>query len=163
MRSEEEVVSALELYGDTVRRICFIHLKQEADVEDIFQNVFFKYAKNTQEFSSQDHEKAWLIRVAINECNSLMRRWFFKKVDLKDDLSMYGMSDSKQDLSVLQAVLKLPEHYRNVVYLYYYEGYKIKEIAVIMKRKENTIHTWMRRAKEELKAMLGGDYFEETA
>lgn len=163
MRSEEEVENALELYGDTIRRICFMHLKKEADVEDIFQNVFFKYATKTSDFSSLEHEKAWLIRIAINECNSLLRRWFHKNVDLSDDLSMFGITDTIEDTSVLRSVWKLPAHYRDVIYLYFYEGYKIQEIAEIMHRKENTIHTWMRRAKQELKDVLGGDDCEESA
>lgn len=157
MRSEEEVENALTLHGDTIRRICFVHLRKEADVEDIFQNVFFKYASKPQEFTSIAHEKAWLIRIAINECNSLHRRWFHRSVELHDDLSSFSIAAAGEDTSLLQRVVKLPAHYRDVIYLYYYEGYKIHEIATILKRKENTIHTWMARAKKQLKEELGGD------
>lgn len=162
MRSEEEVENALTLYGDTIRRICFMHLKKEADVEDIFQNVFFKYAIKSQKFTSMEHEKAWLIRIAINECNSLLRKWFRKNVDLNDDLSMFAVYDSHENTDLLQSVLRLPEHYRDVIYLHYYEGYKIQEIAQLLHRKENTIHTWMRRARMQLQDILGGDDIEET-
>lgn len=163
MLSEEEVKRALELYSDMVRRICFIYLKKEVDVEDVFQNVFFKYACNTKPYQSQEHEKAWIIRVAINECKSSLRKWFYRQVDLKEDLSMYGMEDKPKHPEVLEAVLALPQKYRDVIYLYYYEGYKIIEIAKILNRQENTIHTWMRRAKERLKEqLLGGEFFEEN-
>jgi RNA polymerase sigma-70 factor (ECF subfamily) len=162
MLAEEEVERALEQYGDNVRRICFIYLKKEADVEDVFQNVFFKYAQKTTSFSSLEHEKAWILRVTINECNSLLRRWFHRKVDLVEDISVYGMEEEAKYPEVLQAVLSLPPKLKNVIYLYYYEGYKIKEIAEILKRKENTIHTWMRRGKAILKEMLGDDTFENT-
>ena len=157
MRCEEEVAQAIDKYGDMIRRICFIHLKKETDVDDIFQDVFIKYATKEITYASSEHEKAWFIRVSINECQSMLRRWFRQKVDLSDDLSKYGLETPAQHPEVLEAVLKLRDTYRNVVYLYYYEGYKITEIAEILNRSENTIHTWMKRAKQQLKEMLGGD------
>ncbi|MBS6374223.1 MAG: sigma-70 family RNA polymerase sigma factor [Erysipelotrichaceae bacterium] len=157
MRCEEEVSQAIDKYGDMIRRICFIHLKKETDVDDIFQNVFIKYATKDIAYASAEHEKAWFIRVSINECQSMLRGWFHQKVDLRDDLSKYGLAEPAHHPEVLQAILKLRDTYRNVVYLYYYEGYKITEIAKILNRSENTIHTWMKRAKEQLKEMLGGD------
>lgn len=162
MRSEEEIIQAIETYSDMVRRICFIHLKQEADVEDIFQDVFLKYA-NGPLFDSAEHEKAWIIRVSINACKDSLTSWFHKKVVLHDSLELYEsipFLNESQDDQLLATVLKLKDNYRNVIYLYYYEGYKIKEIARILHKKENTIHTWMKRAKDELRYMLGGDYLE---
>lgn len=162
MRSEEEVSNAIELYGDMIRRICFMHMKKEADVDDVFQNVFFKYATSSTEFTSSEYEKAWFIRVSMNECKSILRRWFHKNVDLYADLSIYGMEEAPKQPDLLSTVWKLKEQYRNVIYLHYYEGYKIKEIAEMLQKNENTIHTWMKRAKEQLKEMLGGDPFDET-
>lgn len=162
MRCEQEVINALELYGDIIRRVCFIHLKKEVDVEDVFQNVFLKYVNSSTEFESNEHEKAWFIRVSSNECKSLLRRWFHRKVELSDDLSIYGFDSPQVDHTLLNAVLSLPENYKNVIYLHYYEGYKIQEIAQILMKKENTIHTWLRRAKDQLKDILGGDYLDET-
>ena len=162
MRGEEEIIHAINTYSDMVKRICFIHLKQDADVEDIFQDVFLKYA-NGPHFESDEHEKAWLIRVSINACKDSLTSWFHKKVILHDNLEIYEnipFLTKSHDDQILSNVLKLKENYRNVIYLYYYEGYKIKEIAQILHKKENTIHTWMKRAKEELRYMLGGDYLE---
>ena len=76
MRSEEDIYSAVQQYADTVRRICIIHLKNQADTEDIFQNVFFKYAQNEQEFSSEEHKKAWLIKVTENACKDFLKSFF---------------------------------------------------------------------------------------
>lgn len=162
MRNELEVENALNQYGDMIRRICFVHLQKQADVEDVFQNVFFKYAKNNQNFSSHDHEKAWFIRVTINECHSLKRRFFHSHVTLEEDLSKFGMEETPQHPEVLYALLKLPDHYRNVIYLKYFEGYAFTEIAELLNKNENTIATWHRRAKEQLKELLGGDEFAET-
>lgn len=159
MKTELEIHNAIELYSDIVRRICFIHLKQEADVEDIFQDVFIKYMQSEQEFASLDHEKAWLIKVTMNACKDKLTSWFHRKVDLYQDFQTFAFEEHT-DTTLLEAVLKLPKHYRNVIYLYYYEGYKVKEIAAILMKNENTIFTWMKRAKEQLKDLLGGDYLE---
>lgn len=158
MRTEEEVANGLEQYGNMIRRICFVQLKKEADMEDVFQNVFFKYATTKTVFDSMEHEKAWMIRITMNECKSLLRRWFHRKVELSDDLSMYGSAPSTKDDTLLLEVLKLPDNHKNAIYLYYYEGYKVSEIANILKKNENTIHTWLKRGKEQLKIKLGGDY-----
>ena len=76
MRSEQEVNRAIEQYSDTVRRLCLIHLKNDADTEDIFQTVFLKYVLSSVSFESEEHEKAWFIRVTINACRDLLRSFF---------------------------------------------------------------------------------------
>ena len=76
MRNEQEVNRAIEQYADTVRRLCMVHLKNHADTEDIFQTVFLKYALSPVAFESQEHEKAWLIRVTINACKDLLKSFF---------------------------------------------------------------------------------------
>ena len=79
MRSEETVERAIGQYADMVRRLCMLHLKNEADTEDIFQTVFLKYALDTTDFASPDHEKAWLLRVTINACKDLRRSLFRRR------------------------------------------------------------------------------------
>ena len=76
MRSEQEVNRAIEQYADTVRRLCMIHLKNYADTEDIFQNVFLKYALSETAFESEEHERAWMIRVTLNACKDLLKSFF---------------------------------------------------------------------------------------
>lgn len=76
MRSEEEANRAIGRYADTVRRICMVHLKNESDTEDIFQTVFLKYVLHSAPFESEEHEKAWIIRVTINACKDLMKSFF---------------------------------------------------------------------------------------
>ncbi|MDR2939761.1 MAG: sigma-70 family RNA polymerase sigma factor [Clostridiales bacterium] len=160
MKSEGEAKIAIEKYADTVRRICFIHLKSQSDVEDVFQEVFLKFLLYPQPFQNEAHEKAWLIRVAINQCKDILKSFFRRNVVLTEDLN-YGANNIQEDSRVvLNAVLSLPEKYRDVVYLYYYEGYQAKEIAKILNRGENTIYTWLSRAKSKLRASLGGELFD---
>ena len=90
MRNEAEVNRALKLYADTVRRICFMYLKNDADVEDVFQEVFLKYLLHSSSFESDAHEKAWLIRVSINACRDVLKS-FFEKRSVPSKRSMWSL------------------------------------------------------------------------
>lgn len=156
MRSEAEVRRVIDLYADTVKRLCMTYLKNEADTEDIFQTVFLKYFESKVAFENEAHEKAWIIRVTINCCKDLLRNFFRSKtVSLEEYIRQQpGEVFSEKDSEVLEAVLSLPEKYRNVIYLYYYEEYSAQEISDILKKNVNTIYTWLTRSKKKLKAEL---------
>lgn len=157
MRSEQEANRAIERYSDTVRRICMIHLKNHADTEDIFQNVFLKYVLSTTVFESEEHEKAWFIRVTINACRDLLKSFFRSRTVSLDTLLDQPAELTQEDHTVLEAVLALPPKYRDVVYLHYYEGYTAPQIGQILKKNVNTIYTLLGRAKQALRETLGGD------
>lgn len=157
MRSEQEVNRAVEKYADTVFRICILHLKNKSDAEDIFQEVFLKYALNDKEFENANHEKAWIIRVAVNACKDLIKSFFRSRTVSIDELISVA-DEEKEDLSyVLEAVLKLPVKYRDVIYLHYYEGYSALEIGQILGKKENTVYSLLSRGRDLLKESLEGD------
>ena len=80
MRSEAEVNHAVEKYADMVQRICFVHLKNQADTEDVFQNVFLKYMLHDEAFFDDEHEKVWLLRVSINACKDYLKSFFRRNV-----------------------------------------------------------------------------------
>ena len=157
MRSEQEANRAIERYADTVRRICMIHLKNHADTEDIFQNVFLKYVLSTAVFESEEHEKAWFIRVTINACRDLLKSLFRSRTVSLDTLLDQPADLTETDRTVLDAVLALPGKYRDVAYLHYYEGYTAPQIGEILHKNVNTIYTLLNRAKQALKETLGGD------
>ena len=157
MRSEQEANRAIERYADTVRRICMIHLKNHADTEDIFQNVFLKYVLSTAVFESEEHEKAWFIRVTINACRDLLKSFFRSRTVSLDTLLDQPADLTETDRTVLDAVLALPPKYRDVVYLHYYEGYAAPQIGHILKKNVNTVYTLLNRAKQALRETLGGD------
>ena len=158
MKSEEDLSRVMEAYADMVRRICFLHLKNKYDTEDVFQNVYLKYLLYDKPFESREHEKAWFARVAINACTDHLRyaariKWvpldmIEEEREVLDDMSS----------EVLEAVLSLPEKYRNVIYLHYYEDYPAVEIARILGKKENTVYSWLSRARELLRERLGGEW-----
>ena len=157
MRSEEEVNRAVEQYADTVRRLCMVHLKNYHDTEDIFQTVFLKYALSSAVFETEEHEKAWLIRVTINACKDLLKSFFRTRTVPLEELIDYTEELTPDNGLVLEAVLSLPVKYRDVVYLYYYEEYSAVEISRILGKKVNTIYTLLTRSKRLLKEKLGGD------
>ena len=111
MRSEQEVNRVIELYGDTVRRLCMIYLKNYADTEDIFQNVFLKYATSSIKFENDEHEKAWFIRVTINKCKDLLKSFFRNRTVSLDDIVEKPEAIPSDYREVLEAVLSLPQKY----------------------------------------------------
>ena len=119
----------MERYADTVWRLCLIHLKNRADAEDVFQTVFLKYVLSTAAFESDEHEKAWFIRVTVNACRDLLRSFFRSRTVPLDELADLPANVPEDHREVLDAVLALPAKYRDVVYLHYYEGYTAPEIG----------------------------------
>lgn len=157
MRSEQEVNRAIEQYSDTVRRLCLIHLKNDADTEDIFQTVFLKYVLSSVSFESKEHEKAWFIRVTINACRDLLRSFFRSRTTPLHELMERPAELQPDHREVLDAVRSLPPKYRDVVYLHYYEEYTAPEIGRILGKNVNTVYTLLTRAKQMLREKLGGD------
>ena len=154
MRSEEEASRAIEQYGDTVRRICLVHLKNYADTEDIFQTVFLKYVLRSTPFDSPEHEKAWIIRVTVNACRDLLKSFFRSRSVPLEELTSQAAEMPEESREIWDAVLALPPRYKNVVYLHYYEGYTAAEIGKILKKNTNTVYTLLNRARQLLKKDL---------
>lgn len=160
MRSEQEVNRAVGRYSDMIRRLCMIHLKNYADTEDIFQTVFLKYVLSSVSFENEEHEKAWFIRVTINACRDLIRSFFRSRTVSLDSLAEQATEMSDEHREVLDAVLSLPQKYRDVIYLHYYEGYTAPQISKILGKNANTIYTLLTRSKKLLKEKLGGEEYE---
>ncbi|HIT60891.1 MAG TPA: sigma-70 family RNA polymerase sigma factor [Candidatus Fimousia stercorigallinarum] len=160
MRSETEINRAVDEYADMVRRLCMLHLKNYADTEDIFQTVFLKYALSSIEFENKEHEKAWLIRITINACKDLLKSFFRRNTVSIHQLIEQPAPQDQDYTDVLEAVLSLPKKYKDVVYLYYYEGYTAPQISKILGKNVNTIYTLLNRSKKILKAQLGGSEYE---
>ena len=148
----EQVVAK---YAQTVASVCLMRLQNYADSEDCFQNVFIKLYTKSPEFSEEDHIKAWLIRVAVNECKNYIR-------DNRRTISLEAVKNEavslpEDTLDISWALLKTPQKYRDVLYLHYCEKYKINEIAQILNIKENSVKTLLKKGREILKSIYGGD------
>lgn len=161
MRSETEISRAIDEYSDMIRRLCMLHLKNYADTEDIFQTVFLKYALSSVEFENKEHEKSWVIRVTLNACKDLLKSFFRKRTVSIDQVIEQPAPVPQDHRDVLEAVLSLPKKYKDVVYLYFYEGYTAPQISKILGKNVNTVYTLLTRSKKMLKTKLGGDDYEE--
>lgn len=160
MRSEQEVNRAVEQYSDMIRRLCMIHLKNYADTEDIFQTVFLKHVLSSVAFESREHEKAWFIRVTVNACKDLLKSFFRSRTVPLEEIMEQPAQLSTDDREVLEAVLSLPQKYKDVVYLHYYEGYTAPQISRILGKNKNTVYTLLTRSRQLLREKLGGDEHE---
>lgn len=157
----------LEIYNrnvDTVYRVCFSFMKNHPDTEDMVQEVFVKVISSAKRFDSPEHEKAWLIVTASNVCRDELRRRA-RQLEHIDDFSVESLSEQREapeDMNlVIEAITDLPEEYKTVIYMYYYEGYDAKEIAGMLKCPHSTIRTRLARARKLLKKVLGGEFDEE--
>lgn len=152
--TEDNINRVFEDYKDTVFRIAYNYTKNRADADDIFQNVFLRYFRNSLVFQDKNHEKAWFIRVTINCSKKLLTSaWFKKTSPLEDNIKF----ETKEKSDLFYAVLSLPVKYRIIVHLYYYEDYSVKEISQITGRKQSTIQSQLMRARGKLKEALEGD------
>ena len=147
----------LERYAATVFAAAYAMVKNKEDAEDIAQEVFISYVKAKPAFESAEHEKAWLIRVTINACKDLLKRFFRSRTVSLDKLLDQPAEVPPDYREVLEAVLALPLKYRDVVYLHYYENYTAPEISRVMGKNVNTVYTLLTRAKQLLREKLGGE------
>lgn len=160
MRDEHEANRAVEQYAHMIRRICFLHLKSQNDTEDICQNVFLKYILYSGAFENEEHEKAWFIRVTVNACKDFLKSLWRHPTTPLEVISEEAAAVSDDHHELLELVLSLPPKYKDVIYLFYYEGYTAVEIAKILGKNENTVYSLMSRGRTLLKEKLGGDGIE---
>lgn len=152
----DKVSIALEKYSSRVYRICYLFLRNKAEAEDAFQDVFLRFMQAGKEFECDEHEKAWICRVAINRCKDIVKSLRYKFVSL-DEIPELKF-ENEQDSTVLDTVLSLPSKYKDVVYLHYCEGYTAAQIADILGSNENTVYSQLSRARSLLKERLGEEY-----
>lgn len=175
---DNKAKDALDKYSNMVYRICFMYLKNKSDAEDACQDVFLKYVQHNKHFESSEHEKAWICKVTFNRCKDILKSYNRRFLSLDsftegirnlhrrdkdldtniENVSTLTYESVIDDNTVLDIVLKLPAKYKDVIYLYYYEGYSASQIACIKNCNENTIYSQMSRAKKLLKERLGDDY-----
>ena len=147
-------------YSDLILRLSYTYLKSTHDAEDICQTVFLKYLTAGQTFDSPAHEKARIIRTAVNACKDVLKSaWRTRTCDITACAEMAAPEGA--DGAVMAAVQSLPDKYRVPIYLHYYEGYKTREIAEMLGERPATINTRLDRGRDRLKRILGGKTCEQ--
>ncbi|WP_405355182.1 RNA polymerase sigma factor [Ruminococcus sp.] len=147
---------AMNLYGNSILRLAYSYLHNISDAEDVLQDTLIKYMESFPAFKSDEHEKAWLLRVAANiSKNKIDYNKIRESDELEENLAVY---EDESLAFVWDAVKNLPDKYREVIHLYYQEGYKIKEISKILRRNESSIRSDLKRGRERLKNILQEAY-----
>ena len=151
---ETKVAKAEEIireHADMIYRIALHNLKNPADAEDIFQDVCLTLLTKIAPLFDDVHIKNWLIRVTINKCKNFLKSSWQRK---RDSLDAVADTPAEVSPSIPELVYSLPEKYRNIIYLYYYEEYTVAEIAEILKENKNTVNSKLQRARKKLKEIL---------
>ena len=143
-------------YGNAILRLAYSYVHSMAEAEDVLQDTLIRVLDANPEFENEAHEKAYLLTAAANVAKNRIE---YNRRRETDELNEELVSEEREDLAfVWDAVKKLPEQQREVVHLFYQEGYKTAEIAKILGRKESTVRSDLKRAREQLKNVLKEDY-----
>ncbi|MBE5943527.1 MAG: sigma-70 family RNA polymerase sigma factor [Lachnospiraceae bacterium] len=147
-----ELKDIFERQHKRVYRIAMLMLNNVSDAEDAVQNVFLKYIEKGSSFEDIEHEKAWFITVTRNYCKDQLKNFWKRNVDMGDIPEQ--IQGEEQDNELLEHIMKLPDKYKEVIYLFYYEDYSIREMSKILDRKESTIQTQLKTARDKLKKVI---------
>ncbi|MGB8453713.1 MAG: sigma-70 family RNA polymerase sigma factor [Anaerocolumna sp.] len=154
-KTHDTINQTIEQYSDTIYKVALSYTKDKVTAEDILQDVLIKYMTDSTEFNGDEHKKAWLIRVTINECKKFYRSiWNLRKIPLED---VYPFNEPEKH-EVFYAVMELPPKYRLIIHLHYYEDLSINEISNVLNINENTIRSRLFRGRKILKNILEVEY-----
>ena len=158
INKKQYLEETIEKYSNMVYRLAMARTGNSEEAQDVYQEVFLRLAKKMPEFQSEEHKKAWLIRVTINCSKTILNSSFIQhRTELDENLSF----ETPERHDIYYAVLKLPIKYKTVVHLYYYENYSIKEISNILRTNENTIKSRLARARKQLEIAIKGGIEDE--
>ena len=147
--TDDEIEHIVNAYSNMLFKLCFTMLCNNADAEDAVGNTFLKYITKSPCFQSEEHTKAWLIRVATNICKDMYR--FNKKRDYLSFDDLFNYSNTEENHELLEAAMNLPVKYKTVIHLFYIEGYKTDEISKILSISSSAVRKRLQYAREKLK------------
>lgn len=151
------VDEAFRKYGDRVFSAAFSICRSREDADDVVQDTFLKYLSRNMDYIDEAHLKAWLLRVAINRAKDIAGAfWRRNRVSWEEYMDELEFVQP-EDRCLFDAVMRLPEKYRIVIHLYYYEEYSIDEISAATRRRQGTVKSQLSRGRELLKSMLTED------
>ncbi len=160
-----DIERVVRTYGDMVLRLAVVNTNNMTEAEDIFQEVFLKLIRYQDSITSEEHLKAWLIRVTINQSHShttsfwnKFTRGFSSDNEIQDEKALQELFNKEEVSDVTKAVMGLPVKYRKVIHLYYYEEFSVKEIAEMLGENESTVKTRLARGRKILESRMKGVY-----
>ena len=147
----EDLEKVDEREADRVYRLAFVYLKNISDAEDAVTEVFIKYMTKAPDFREEEHEKAWFLKVTANYCKDQLKK---KRAEPADLEFFSNVPAQEENRTVLEAVMELPQMYRELIYLYYYEGYTLREISKVIKIRESTLQSRLAEARKKIRLQL---------
>ena len=166
MRREERLSEWIEAYSDTILKTCYLYLSDHSQAEDATQDTWIKAWKHMEDFERKQiaNEKAWLLRIAINTCKDYRRTAWFRHIDRKqslDALPPYMLAAEEKDKTLTLLVMELPDRYKQVILLYYFQGLTMRETADALGSSQSTVQRRLKQAEALLKISLtGGEAYE---
>ena len=152
--TEEAFEAAVGRHADMIFRLAYSYLKSRADAEDVMQETLLKLYAEKNPFDSSDHERYWVTRVAVNECKRVLRSPWRRRTGPLEEAPEGAAWDTPAQSELFRQVMLLPPKYRAAIYLHYYEGYAVREIAQLMGANPSTVQTWLMRARGQLHTNL---------
>lgn len=148
-------------YGRTIYRLALQYTRQPPDAEDVLQEVLLERCRRTEPFQSPEHERRWLLRVTVNHCRDVLRSPWRKRRASLDELPPQPVFRQPEQEALYQSVMALPEIYRIVLVLFYYEELSVREIGALLKLETSAVTTRLSRARAKLKEQLGEVWQDE--
>lgn len=156
-RGYTDVEKVIEACSDMVYRLAYARTGTRQDADDVYQEVFFRYLKKRPVFESEEHRKAWMLRVTINCSNSfLASSWRRNRAELPEDLPF----EDRRQQDLHRELQRLSVKYRDVIHLFYYEELSVEEIGKMLHRKPSTVRTQLTRAREMLRGFMKEEDYE---
>lgn len=162
--ADDGIQEIVTRYSDMIYRIAAAHMRTKEDAEDIYQEVFLIYLQKKQKFREEEHRKAWLIRTTLICCKRALSSTWKKRNVLAEDVSIVYLAEHgeepstsfelKEENEVYTALKALPEKYRTVIYLFYFEQQSVQEISDILKRRPGTVRMQLTRGRDMMKELL---------
>ena len=155
------VQELVDMYKNNIYAAAFNICKSSADAEDVVQETFLQYYITKKEFDDEKHIRYWILRVAINKAKNIQSSFRRKKEMSLEDYVETLTFETPESRELFEEVMKLPEKYRVVIHLFYYEDYSIKEIAKILRVTESSVKVRLSRGRAKLKDALKEDWEDE--
>lgn len=155
------VDDTFQRYGDRIFSAAFSICQNRADADDVVQSTLIRYYSLGKDFESEAHLKAWLLRVAMNRAKDIASSFWRRNTAEWEDYMEELAFEEPEDGRLFEAVMRLPEKYRTVIHLFYYEGYAVQEIADILRRSQGTVKSQLNRGRKLLKNMLQEEWNDD--
>nr|WP_276020219.1 sigma-70 family RNA polymerase sigma factor [Acetivibrio straminisolvens] len=157
MCTGDDVENVIRSYSNMVYRLAFSQTTNKSDADDIYQEVFLRYIRKRPQFETEEHRKAWFIRVTVNCCKKVwVSAWIRKKASMDESIAF----ETKEEVNLHYELQKLPMKYRAVIHLFYYEDMSIEEISRVLKQKPSTTRAQLTSARYKLKEIMSKEDYD---